>query len=115
MLLVGAYKQLVLGHSEVKHVHISQDHQVIDAMRRTDNELVAIKTFPRNSQEVHIAQFLSNAEDKMNHAVPVFAILPDPFDPQLSLMVMPYLRPCNDPEFGTIGEVIEFINQLVEV
>ena len=31
------------------------------------------------------------------------------------LMVMPYLRPCNDPEFRTAGEAMDFITQTIEV
>lgn len=30
-------------------------------------------------------------------------------------MVMPYLRPCNDPDFATVGDIIEFIGQTLEV
>ena len=30
-------------------------------------------------------------------------------------MVMPYLRPFNDPEFEAVGEVVEFITQTLEV
>ena len=30
-------------------------------------------------------------------------------------MVMPYLRPFNDPEFRTIGEVVDFVSQTLEV
>lgn len=30
-------------------------------------------------------------------------------------MVMPYVRPFNDPDFGAIGEVVDFIAQTLEV
>ncbi|EIW54128.1 kinase-like protein [Trametes versicolor FP-101664 SS1] len=89
-------------------------HQVIDARRRKDNELVAIKRFRKDSQELHVAQFLTSVKEESKHTVPVLAVLPDPYDNRLSLMVMPHLRPCNDPEFGNIGEVIEFIDQMIE-
>ncbi|KAI0824583.1 kinase-like protein [Trametes gibbosa] len=88
--------------------------QVIDALRQRDNELVAIKRFRTDSQEQHIIQFLSTLEDEKKHAVPVYAILPDPFDPQLALMVMPFLRPCDEPDFSTIGDAVEFIDQITE-
>ncbi|KAI0824561.1 kinase-like protein [Trametes gibbosa] len=88
--------------------------QVIDARRQKDNELVAIKRFRTDSQEQHIIQFLSTLEDEKKHAVPVYAILPDPFDPQLALMVMPFLRPCDEPDFSTIGDAVEFIDQITE-
>ncbi|KAI0774962.1 hypothetical protein BD413DRAFT_611939 [Trametes elegans] len=55
-------------------------------------------------------------DDKLvaNHCVPIHGILPDPFDPQLTFMIMPYLRPCQNPEFGTIGDIIDFVNQTLE-
>ncbi|KAI0365099.1 kinase-like protein [Pilatotrama ljubarskyi] len=90
------------------------DHQVIDARRQVNNELVAIKKCRNDSQELKIAQFLSSIKDPANHAVHVYDILPDPFDSNISLMVMPFLRPCNDPEFSTVGDVVEFINQMIE-
>ncbi|KAI0365092.1 kinase-like protein [Pilatotrama ljubarskyi] len=93
---------------------VQMDHQVMDAKQSDTNELVAIKKFRKDSQELQIAQFLSSTQDPQNHSVPVLRILDDPFDPMLSLMVMPYLRPCNDPGFGTVGEAIDFITQTLE-
>ncbi|KAH9847021.1 kinase-like protein [Lenzites betulinus] len=93
---------------------VLRNWQVIDARRTEDNELVAIKEIRRDSQEQYIVQFLSTIKNSANHAVPVYAILPDPLDPHLAFMVMPFLRPCNDPDFTTIGEVVEFIDQIIE-
>ncbi|KAI0669517.1 kinase-like domain-containing protein [Trametes maxima] len=90
------------------------DYQVMDAKRAGSNDLVAIKKFRKDSQELSIAQFLSTHRDPLNHSVPILQILDDPHDSGLLLMVMPYLRPCNDPEFGTVGDVVEFINQTLE-
>ncbi|KAI0828174.1 kinase-like protein [Trametes gibbosa] len=91
------------------------NHQIIDARRREDNERVAIKRVRSDTGELDIMKFLSAFEDdNTNHTVPLLAVLPDPFDKQLSLMVMPFLRPFDDPEFTTIGEVVEFIDQMVE-
>lgn len=39
----------------------------------------------------------------------------DPLNSSQTLMVMPYLRPFDDPEFGTIGEVVDFLKQTLEV
>ncbi|KAI0629598.1 kinase-like protein [Trametes polyzona] len=88
--------------------------QIMDARRTSTNELVAIKTFYKHGQESHVARFLSNITDPQNHTVPILDIFPDPLDPELALMVMPYLRPCNNPEFATIGEVVEFVDQTVD-
>lgn len=88
---------------------------MIDPTRAEDGALVAIKVVRNDKRELQIAQFLSSIQDSQNHSVPIFQVLPDPLNPNLTLMVMPYLRPCNDPEFWTIGEVIAFIDQTVEV
>ncbi|KAI0669510.1 kinase-like domain-containing protein [Trametes maxima] len=91
------------------------DYQVMDARCKDNDEIVAIKTFRRDSQEMHIAGYLSALRyDPQNHSVPIHRILDDPHDSSLSLMVMPYLRPCNDPDFTLVGEIIEFINQTLE-
>ncbi|KAJ2978676.1 hypothetical protein NUW54_g11251 [Trametes sanguinea] len=89
-------------------------YQIMDATRLSNRELVAIKSFYKGGQEQHIAQFFASIEDPRNHCVPIREILPDPKDPNLALMVMPYLRPCNHPEFGTVGDVVEFVDQTLE-
>ncbi|KAI0669473.1 kinase-like domain-containing protein [Trametes maxima] len=90
------------------------DHQIMDATQLSDRELVAIKSFLTEGQELQIAQFFTTIRDPMNHCVPVREILLDPHDPNSALMVMPFLRPCNNPAFSTIGDVIEFVNQTLE-
>ncbi|KAI0629583.1 kinase-like protein [Trametes polyzona] len=89
-------------------------YQVMDATRISTNEQVAIKSFNRRGQEMHVARFLGNITDPQNHTVPIIEVFPDPFDSQLAMMVMPYLRPCNDPPFATIGDVVEFVDQVVD-
>lgn len=39
----------------------------------------------------------------------------DPQDPDIQIIVMPFLRPYNDPKFGTVGEAVEFFRQAFEV
>ena len=87
----------------------------MDATRLSDSELVAIKSFPKRRQEEQIARFFASIRDPRNHCVRVHEILSDPHDPRLGLMVMPFLRPCNNPEFATVGDVIEFVDQTLEV
>ncbi|KAI0325878.1 kinase-like protein [Cubamyces sp. BRFM 1775] len=93
---------------------ILMDYQVMDATRIATNELVAIKSFTNDTEELQIAQFFSTIKDPMNHCVPIHQILPDPFDHEKALMVMPYLRPCNDPDWSTLGDVVEFVTQTLE-
>lgn len=76
--------------------------------------MVAIKA-TRNMEEIRIAQYLSSLQDSRNRCVPVLDVFTDPFDPQLRLLVMPYLRQFNDPNFGSVGEVIDFMDQALEV
>lgn len=54
-------------------------------------------------------------KDPRNHCVQLLEVLPDPLQADSALMVMPYLRPFDDPEFGAIGEVVEFVKQILEV
>ncbi|KAL1945390.1 hypothetical protein VTO73DRAFT_2241 [Trametes versicolor] len=91
-------------------------YQVIDATRSFNNELVAIKSFrtDEDRQEMEIAQIFATINDPMNHCVAVHHILPDPFNPHLALMVMPYLRPCDDPNWNVLGDVVDFVGQTLE-
>lgn len=98
---------LILGCKQVD--------EVIDAQRNGTGELVAIKVTYNDSQELKITQFLSSMHDPQNHCVPILQVLPDPYDSKISLMVLPYLRPCNNPELQTIGEAIDFVDQSLEV
>lgn len=77
-----------------------------------------IKLVSKTNNEVPIASLLSTPEllqDPTNHCVPIFDVLDDPLEPTKALLVMPYLRPFDDPEFRTIGEVVDFVSQTLEV
>ncbi|GBE78924.1 predicted protein [Sparassis crispa] len=90
---------------------------VIDATRKADGELVSLKSVEKDGSEVTIARFLSRPElrlDPTNHCVPMVDILPDPIDSKAAILIMLYLRPFNDPGFGAIGEVVEFMRQTLE-
>ncbi|KAI0700983.1 kinase-like domain-containing protein [Cerioporus squamosus] len=93
---------------------MSATDEVMDARRRSDNALVAIKSLPNDTDEIRIAQFLSSIRDPRNHCVPVLDVFEDPFDPEFSLLVMPYLRQCNDPPLTNVGEVIDLLDQMLE-
>lgn len=80
--------------------------------------MVSIKMTRRDSPEVSIAQYLSSPavpHDLQNHCVPILDILPDPFEAKTMLMLMPYLRPFDDPPFTALGEVVDFVSQTLEV
>jgi len=54
-------------------------------------------------------------EDSRNHVVPLYDVFVDAVKPHIQYMVMPVLRRFDDPEFVTVGEVVEFISQALEV
>ncbi|KAI0363364.1 hypothetical protein BV20DRAFT_975753 [Pilatotrama ljubarskyi] len=92
---------------------------VLDAVRISDNSLVALKkvTKTRNPHEISITQYLSSdalKSDHRNHTVPILDILPVPDDADITLLVMPLFRLCNDPRWRTVGEVIAFLFQIFE-
>ncbi|RPD57478.1 hypothetical protein L227DRAFT_613500 [Lentinus tigrinus ALCF2SS1-6] len=92
---------------------------VLDATRVSDNSLVALKRVRNqfNPYEIEIAQYLYSEtlrSDPRNHTVPILEVFPVPDDPQITLIVMPFLRPCDDPGFYTLGEAISFVKQVLE-
>ena len=68
--------------------------------------------------EIEMVQYLSSEplrSDPRNHTVPFLEILTVPDDPEITLLVMPLLRSCHDPDFCTIGEALSFLTQVFEV
>ncbi|TFY51753.1 hypothetical protein EVJ58_g10398 [Rhodofomes roseus] len=92
-------------------------YNILDALRKKDGSVVSIKITKRDTNETSIAQYLSSSavpHDSQNHCVPILDVLPDPFEDKTMLMVMPYLRPFDDPPFTAVGEAMEFISQTLE-
>jgi len=83
--------------------------------RKSDGALVCVKHVPKDTQEVAIALYFSAPERRdhpTNHAIPVL----DHFTAMLNgteeyFIVMPLLRPFNDPPFFVVSEVIDFMQQ----
>lgn len=69
----------------------------------------------RGDQELQISQFLSSLQHPANHCVSVYGSLEDPLNSSMLLMVMQYLTPWNDPEFTVLGDVVDFVTQMLEV
>ncbi len=93
---------------------------MIDAVRLSDNSLVALKQVKArfNPHEIEVAQFLYNEEhrtDPRNHTVPILDVLPVPDDPEVTVLVMPLLRRCDEPPWRTVGEIVSFLLQIFEV
>ena len=53
--------------------------------------------------------------DPRNHCVPVTKVFKDHNDPEVSYMVMPFLRPVDSPSFEYVKEIIDFTDQILEV
>jgi hypothetical protein len=91
----------------------------MDATRRRDGKHVMLKKiYPdEGPYELMITQLFSSREfarDPRNHCVPLLDIIEIPQTGQ-KLMVMPLLRPFNDPHFQTFGEFVAFFTQICEV
>lgn len=68
--------------------------------------------------EVDIMTHLAQQEilsDPRNRVVPLLETLPSPVDDNVTILVMPLLRPHDNPDFDTVGECIDFISQILEV
>ncbi|RDB17255.1 hypothetical protein Hypma_001975 [Hypsizygus marmoreus] len=92
---------------------------LLDAKRTKDGWVVCIKMITKKSDEIEIARYLSPTtskplEDPKNHSVPVLDFFRDPISPDVNYLVMPLLRPFDDPEFVFVGEVVDFVTQILE-
>jgi hypothetical protein len=81
----------------------------------SDGKLVYIKQVQTNDQESRIALMLSSFQDPSNHSVPILDIFADTQDESISYLVMPFLRPADEPSFYAIGEILNFADQILEV
>ncbi|RDB27165.1 hypothetical protein Hypma_004589 [Hypsizygus marmoreus] len=89
---------------------------VLDAKRLSDGSIVCIKRIQKKTDEVEIAQYLScgRLKDARNHCVEILGTFNDPLLPDVKYLVMPSLRPFDDPEFGAVGEAVDFVTQILE-
>ena len=92
----------------------------MDATRISDGLRVTLKIVDTtvHPYEVEIGLLLSSehlAQDPRNHCVRILDILEDPLDAKRKIIVMPLLKLFNMPEFTTVGEVVAFFKQAIEV
>ncbi|KAJ3554130.1 hypothetical protein NM688_g3268 [Phlebia brevispora] len=90
---------------------------LVDAVRMSDKTLVYIKRVGTNDQESRIAMMLSAPKlrkDKRNHCVPIWDMFEDDVDSAISYIVMPFLKLMDEPPFYSVGEVIDFVDQILE-
>ena len=80
--------------------------------------MVYIKEVKTDSEEFRIAQLLTQEDwinDPRNRCVPIVKLFEDHKDPRASYIVMPFLRPMDDPPFESVKEIIDFVDQILEV
>ncbi|KAI0669458.1 kinase-like domain-containing protein [Trametes maxima] len=94
-------------------IDVSRPH-VIDAERTSDGLRVAIKSVSNEGDELKLSQFISSIGGAENHCAEALEVIRDPLNSNRSFLVMPYLRPYNDPELQTIGDVIMFVSQMLK-
>ncbi|KAI0044703.1 hypothetical protein FA95DRAFT_1522522 [Auriscalpium vulgare] len=98
---------------------VSYKGRIMDAVRQLDGVYVVFKKVPMGPgvDEVEVNRLLSSpalASDPANHSAPLLDVLEVPDEPGQQLIVMPQLRPYNNPEFESIGEAIAFFHQIFE-
>ncbi|KAJ7601857.1 kinase-like domain-containing protein [Mycena polygramma] len=85
---------------------------VLDAIRMSDGAPVVLKTVETGSADTHISGFLTDEPGAAAFCVPIIDLLQ--FDDEWSFMIMPRMRGCDTPDFETVGEVVEFVQQVLE-
>ena len=68
--------------------------------------------------EVEITRLFSTAplsSNPRNHCVPLYEVLDVPDDANAHILVFPFLRKFNDPDFETVGETVQCFEQIFEV
>ncbi|KAJ7168803.1 kinase-like domain-containing protein [Mycena filopes] len=89
--------------------------EVLDATRMSDGAPVVLKMLWGASAEVAICEFLSKQSDpERSRNIPILEVIPMYDIPDWCFLVMPRMRPCHAPEFATIGEFTEFMEQVLE-
>ncbi|KAJ3867622.1 hypothetical protein EV359DRAFT_78387 [Lentinula novae-zelandiae] len=90
---------------------------VMDALRISDSYMVAIKRVKVSTGEENIANFFSNQEhntNPRNRCIRVLEVLPVPGNDDEKIIVMPWLRKVMDPRFRTIGEAVQFFQEIIQ-
>ncbi|KAG8958000.1 hypothetical protein FRC03_009556 [Tulasnella sp. 419] len=100
-----------------KHEDAIPMMSLMDARRVSDNTIVVMKIVPRDSQELKITEYLSSEslrQEAYNHSAILLDVLEDPLDAKQAIMVLPLLRSASEPQFASIGDCIDFVEQMLE-
>ncbi|EIW87274.1 hypothetical protein CONPUDRAFT_44705 [Coniophora puteana RWD-64-598 SS2] len=93
-------------------------HRTMDATNQ-DGKPVCLKRInkrqhPNEESIVNLFSSGERAANHNNHCVPVYEVLPVLNDGDEAILVMPLLRRFADPEFDTVGEAIDFLQQIFD-
>lgn len=72
----------------------------------------------KHPTEIEITRHFSTepiASHPRNHSVPLYDVLDVPGDDDGVILVLPLLRPYDNPPMESVGEAVEFFRQLFEV
>ncbi|KAI0266075.1 hypothetical protein BC834DRAFT_924050 [Gloeopeniophorella convolvens] len=92
----------------------SMTSSLVDETRMEDGKLVCIKRVWTDDKGSHIAPMLSKSDGPSNHSVPILDAFVDPADESFSYLVMPFLLPVCNPPFHSVGEILDFVDQVFE-
>jgi hypothetical protein len=123
MLLCEDSQELVVRRCGLHKSMIShhfQFGQIIDAVRIQDGMSVALKNISKSVHpyETNIGKMFSAeplVSDPRNRCVPILGALQPPDDDDITILVMPLLHAYDEPSFDTVGEVIDFFEQIFKV
>ncbi|KAJ7456254.1 hypothetical protein B0H11DRAFT_1819096 [Mycena galericulata] len=100
-----------------KHPMLCEDtlffHNCLDATR-VDGEPSLLKFVDSSTGESAICLALTGIADPHNHTIPADMSIPLPDDPNSEILVMARMRDADDPPFETVGDVLEFLQQVFE-
>ncbi|KAL1937549.1 hypothetical protein VTO73DRAFT_13044 [Trametes versicolor] len=91
--------------------------RMIDATRISDGKLVMLKAITATSTELNICRYFSSEplrDNPRNRCIPLLEELLHPSDPDVCIMVMPYLRNIDQPPFDTVEDILECGEQLLD-
>lgn len=87
----------------------------IDAIQLSTNRMVWIVRKDAHDVDVEAFKILHTPSSPEDHIVPVLDVLQQDEDDSLRYFVLPFLRPFDDPPFETVGDAIDYVDQIMEV
>lgn len=93
---------------------------LIDATKSANGQIVMLKKISilDHPKEIDITRYFSRepfASHPKNHCIQLIDVLQVPSQPDIAILVLPLLRPYEDPWFESVGEAVEFFRQIFEV